>query len=198
MAAAAARRVPAPLLDPAHQRGLTSLLSRTYGKPVKLNLVPIKKPHQDADILAQYVVQKLRDRKNTPRRVIRDAAWKADLPTALALTRKQQAQQARQIEEARAPLTLDKMTLGGVGKVTDVLKGLSLSQVSSVRVAAGGRLSRRITANRADSKMAIRGASRKAPTHYLQGAVKTNSAHALRSGKRRIGSYGVRISLGYT
>lgn len=82
--------------------------------------------------------------------------------------------------------------------MSEILKDLTISQVSSVRVEAGGRLSKRITANRAQGKIAIRGATRKGPTHMLRGAIKANTAHAVRAGKRRIGSYGVRVSLGYS
>lgn len=195
---AVSRRTPPPLLDPSHQRGLTSLLSQTYGKPVSLNLVKLHQPHHDPDILAQFVTQKLRDRKNAPRRIIRDAAWKADLPTALALTKKQQEKHTRDIEQLAKPLTLEGLKFGEVEKVGEVLKGLDLSQVSSVRVEAGGRLSKRITANRAQGKVAIRGATKKGPTHILRGAIKANAAQALRAGKRRIGSYGVRVDLGYS
>ncbi|KAF2480425.1 hypothetical protein BDY17DRAFT_192670 [Neohortaea acidophila] len=200
-AAGAARRAPtrAPFLDPTHQRGLTSLLSRTYGKPVHLNLVPVKLPHHDPDILAQYMVQKLRDRRALPRRIVRDAAWKAELPTAEQLIRKERDRYAREVEQARDPLTLAKLTHGGVVEsVTGVLKGLTLSQVSSVAAKTAGRLSPRITANRADGKGAIRGTTKKAPTHMIRGTVKANTAHALRAGKRRIGAYGVRVTLGYT
>ena len=200
MAAAASRRVGGtpPLLDPAHQRGLTSLLSQTYGKPVHLNLVKLQRPHDDPDILAQFVTQKLRDRKNSPRRVIRDAAWKADLPSALAITKKQQELHSRRVAQARDPLTLDKLTLGGAQKISEVVKDLAPPQVSSVRVQAAGRLSKRITANQADSKVAIRGTTKKKPTHIVRGTIKANQAQAQRSGKRRIGVYGVRVDLGYS
>ena len=194
--ASTARRLPPNFLDPTHQRGLTSLLSQTYGKPVQLNLTPLSRPYQDPDILAQVVTEKLRDRKNAPRRIIRDAAWKAGLPSQASIIQKQQELQTRRA--ATKPLTLAGLMHGGVTPVSDVVRDLALSQVSSVRVQAGGRLSKRITANMASKKIAMRGATKKGPTHMLRGAVKANTANAIRAGKRRIGSYGVRISLGYS
>ena len=193
-AAAAAKRAAPPFFDPAHQRGLTSLLSQTYGKPVELNLVKLNRPHQDADILAQVVTQRLKDRKNAPRRVIRDAAWKANLPSQAALARQQQETQIRRA--AQKPLTLERLN-HAPASVSEVLRDLTLSQVTSVRVEAGGRLSKRITANRAQSKVARRGATVKGETHWARGAIKANTTEALRAGKRRIGSYGVRVGLGH-
>lgn len=196
--ASASRRVPPPLLDPTHQRGLTSLLTQTYGKPVQLNLTKLHRPHQDPDILAQVVTQKLRDRKNAPRRIIRDAAWKATLPSQASISRRQQEVLYRQTQRAKNPMTLASLTHASPASVTEVFRELTLSNVSSMRVEAKGRLSKRITANQAQGKVAIRGATKKGPTHMLRGTVKANTAHALRAGKRRIGSYGVRVTLGYS
>src|ERR1700761_6533245 len=72
MASAASRRPPPPLFSASHQRGLASLLTQMYGKPVNLNLVKLHRAHDDADILAQRVALQLKDRKASPRRVIRD------------------------------------------------------------------------------------------------------------------------------
>ena len=193
---AASRRISPPFFDPTHQRGLTSLLSQTYGKPVQLNLTKLTRPHQDADILAQVVVQKLRDRKNAPRRIIRDAAWKANLPTQTSLVQQKQELQLRR--NAAKPLTLAGLTHGGRGQISEVIKDLALPQVSSVAVEAAGRLSKRITANRAQGKVARRGATNKGETHMVRGAVKASTTQGMRAGKRRIGSYGVRVSLGHT
>lgn len=195
-AAAAARRVPPPFFDPAHQRGLTSLLSQTYGKPVDLKLTKIARPHLEADILAQVVVTKLKDRKNSPRRIIRDAAWKNNLPTQTILTRQAQELQLRRNQEK--PLTLERLTIGGRANVEDVMKDLSLSQVTSVDVGAAGRLSARITANRAQGKVARAGVTNKGETHIVRGAHKASSTSGMRAGKRRIGSYGIRVKLGHS
>lgn len=194
-AAAAARRNVPPFFDAAHQKGISSLLSQTYGKPVDLKVTKLARPHQEADILAQVVVAKLKDRKNAPRRVIRDAAWKNNLPTHTALTK--QAQELQLWRNAQKPLTLDRLTMGGKASVSDVLKDLSLSQVTSVEVEAAGRLSARITANRAQAKIARTGATNKLEVHMVRGTHKTSTTTGMRAGKRRIGSYGIRVKLGH-
>lgn len=195
-AAAAARRSVPPFLDVAHQRGLTSLLSQTYGKPVDLKITKLARPHQDADILAQVVVAKLKDRKNAPRRVIRDAAWKNNLPTQTTLTH--QAQELQLRRNAQKPLTLERLTMGGRATVSDVVKDLALSQVTNVEVEAAGRLSARITANRAQAKIARAGTTNKHHTHMVRGTHKTSTTTGMRAGKRRIGSYGIRVKLGHS
>jgi hypothetical protein len=195
-AAAASRRAVPPFFDPAHQRGITSLLSQTYGKPVDLKLTKIARPHQEADILAQVVVTKLKDRKNAPRRIIRDAAWKNNLPTQTILTR--QARELQLRRNAEKPLTLERLTMGGRAPISDVVTDLALSQVSSVEVEAAGRLSARITANRAQGKVARAGATNKGEAHIVRGAHKTSTTTGMRAGKRRIGSYGIRVKLGHS
>ncbi|KAK3686476.1 hypothetical protein LTR37_017880 [Vermiconidia calcicola] len=195
MATAPIRRPP--FFDPTHQRGLASLLSQTYGKPVTLNLIKLHRPQDDADILAQHIAQKLKDRKAAPRRVLRDAAWKANLPTQTSITKQQQ--ELLQRRATTKPLSLATLNHGsGPTNVGDVLKDLKLPQVSSVAAEAAGRLSARITANRAQGKVARRGLTGKGEEGYVRGVVKANTTKGMRAGKRRIGSYGVRVSLGHS
>ena len=99
---------------------------------------------------------------------------------------------------AQKPMTLEALKIGRAEPVSEVLKDLALPQVSSVAVEAAGRLSMRITANRAQGKVARRGATNKGETHYMRGAVKATETRGMRAGKRRIGSYGVRVSLGHS
>ncbi|KAF2765320.1 hypothetical protein EJ03DRAFT_354977 [Teratosphaeria nubilosa] len=186
------------LLDPAHSAGLQSLLSRIYSKPVELNLIKLRRPHLDADILSSVVTQKLRDRKSTPRRVIRDAAWKARLPTNRSVTLLQQARirrgavvASRQLERSSAfgPLRTE---------TARILQSIMLSHVSSVRVEAAGRLSKRITANRSQRKVARRGANAKGAGYMTLNYRKRHVRVCQKAGKRRIGSYGIRVDLGHS
>jgi hypothetical protein len=163
---------------------------------VDLKLIKLSRPHLDADVLAQVVVSKLRDRKNSPRRIIRDAAWKNNLPTQTQLTR--QAQELQLRRNSQKPLTLDQLNFGGRAAVGDVVKDLALSQVTSVEVEAAGRLSARITANRAQGKIARAGATNKGHTHLVRGKYKATETRGMRAGKRRIGSYGIRVKLGHS
>lgn len=198
MASSTARRTAVNLLDPAHQAGLQSLLSKVYSKPVELNIVKLRRPHLDADVLSAVVTQKLRDRKSSPRRVIRDAAWKAQLPTDRSVVELQQAKKlpgtmvtSRALERSSAFGPLRTQT-------SKILEQLRLSQVSSVRVEAAGRLSKRMTANRSQRKVARRGANAKNAGYMLRGFRKGHLSVSLKAGKRRIGSYGVRVDLGHS
>ena len=73
-----------------------------------------------------------------------------------------------------------------------------MSQVSSVRVEAAGRLSKRITANRSQRKVARRGANAKSAGFMVRGFRKAHMAVSMKAGKRRIGSYGIRVDLGHS
>ncbi|KAK5122761.1 hypothetical protein LTR85_003676 [Meristemomyces frigidus] len=198
MSASAAKRSGVNLFDPAHQAGLQSLLSKLYSKPVELNIIKLRRPHLDADILSSVVTQKLRDRKTAPRRVIRDAAWKAQLPTARSVVELQQAKkQPGTMVTSRA---LERSSAFGPlrAQTSAIIEGLKLSQVSSVRVEAAGRLSKRITANRSQRKVARRGANAKESGYMLRGFRKAHVMVAQKAGKRRIGSYGIRVDLGHS
>ena len=95
-------------------------------------------------------------------------------------------------------MTLDQLNFGGRAAVGDVVKDLALSQVTSVEVGAAGRLSARITANRAQGKIARAGATNKRHTHLVRGRYKASETRGMRAGKRRIGSYGIRVKLGHS
>ncbi|KAK5108834.1 hypothetical protein LTR62_007808 [Meristemomyces frigidus] len=186
------------LLDPTHQAGLQSLLTKLYNKPVELNLIKLRRPHLDADILSSYVTQRLLDRALGPRRVIRDAAWKSGLPTPRVVTELQQAKRVpgRMISSD----ALEKNSSFGPMRTqtSEILRGLKMSQVSSVKVEAAGRLSKRMTANRAQKKVARRGANGKGPGYMVRGFRKAHVSVSQRAGKRRIGSYGVRVDVGHS
>jgi len=70
--------------------------------------------------------------------------------------------------------------------------------VSSVRVQAAGRLSARMTANRAQKKIARRGANGKGAGYMTRGFRKGHVGVSFKAGKRRIGAYGVRVDLGHS
>lgn len=183
------------ILDPTQQIGLQGLIARIYGKPVELNLIKLNKPHLDADILSAVVAQRLRDRRNTPRRVIRDATWKAPLPNAQAVA----AIQQKKLQRQAVKFSWDDFTMGNLGQTSNgtIKEKLALSQVSSVEVEAAGRLTKRLTANRSAKKMARRGANSKGPAVLLRGFRKAHVQYAFAGGKRRVGQFGIRVSLGH-
>ncbi|KAK3072018.1 hypothetical protein LTR53_007606 [Teratosphaeriaceae sp. CCFEE 6253] len=198
------RNAPTPgraaldLLSPESTAGLQSLLTRLYGKPVELQLHKIRRPHLNADILSAYVSGRLLDRKLGPRRVIRDAAWKAQLPTPENIVALQQAKQLP--GSVVPPAALERASAFGPLRTSTsrILQGLKLSQVSSVRVQAAGRLSARMTANRSQKKIARRGANGKGPGYMMRGFRKNHRVVAFQAGKRRIGAFGVRVDVGHT
>lgn len=188
------------LLERRHYLGLQSLISRIYGRPVELRLIRLASPHLDAEILAAFIAQRLRDRTNTPRRVIRDATWKAPLPDARAVSKIQQYKQLRRINGLSNRLSWQDLTMKSLGptSTSSIVKKLALSQVSSVQVEAAGRLTKRLTANRSARKMARHGTTSKLPSPILLGHRKKHTQYAFRGGKRRVGQYGIRVHLGHT
>ena len=193
----AAKRLAIDLLSPKIQSPFESLLSQTYGKPVQLNIIKLKRPQLDADILANVVTQKLRDRRNTPRRVIRDAVWRAQLPTSMSQVpsladHAAAATRALAKDPSRATMARAKAPIGSV------VDSLRLPQVSSVRVSAAGRLGKRMTANRAQEKVARKGLTSKGPGFMVRGVRKAHEVVSFRAGKRRVGAYGIKVSVGHS
>ncbi|KXT10677.1 hypothetical protein AC579_4779 [Pseudocercospora musae] len=191
-----ARRQIDLLMDPEIKAPLTSLIERMYGKRVDLQLQEIKRPHLDADILAQYVAQRLKDRRFTPRRVIRDATWRVALPTA------QQVEEINNAKFTRQPTRFNwsDFTMQNAAKhnATSILQSLRLSQVSSLQIEAAGRLTKRLTANRSAKKMARRGTNSKKPGYMLRGFQKAHTHYAFAGGKRRVGQFGIKVHVGHT
>ena len=185
-----------PILDPKQKVGLQSLIARMYGKEVDLQMIKIKRPHLDADILAAYIAQRLRDRRFTPRRVIRDATWKAPLPSAQAVANINNAK----LRAMPQKFSWQDFTLGNVARAsaTGIVESLSLSQVSSIQVEAAGRLTKRLTANRSAKKSARRGTASKGPAYMLRGFRKAHTQYAFAGGKRRVGQFGIKVSVGHT
>jgi hypothetical protein len=187
------------ILEPEQQAGLQSLISRIYGKPVDLKLIKLAKPHLDAEILAAFVAQRLCDRTNTPRRVIRDSTWKAPLPDPRDITVTRQSKALKLIRGGKKFAWQD-LTMQSLAPTctSSIMKELAVSQVSSVQIEAAGRLTKRLTANRSARKMARRGTTAKLPSPILLGHRKKHLQYAFRSGKRRVGQYGIRVLLGHT
>jgi hypothetical protein len=193
----AAKRLAVDLLSPQIRAPFESLLSQAYGKPVELNIVKLQRPQLDADILANVVTQKLRDRRNTPRRVIREAVWRAQLPTSQS----QVPSLADHAAAATRALARDpsRATIGRTqAPVTSVVRQLRLKQVSSIRVSAAGRLGKRMTANRAQEKVARKGLTSKGPGFMIRNVRKGHTNVSFRAGKRRVGAYGIKVAIGHS
>ncbi|CAK4033251.1 Hypothetical predicted protein [Lecanosticta acicola] len=183
------------ILDPEQQKGLKGLISKIYRKPVELNLIKLRKPHLDADILSAVVAQQLKDRRNTPRRVIRDATWRAPLPKAQTVSEVLQAKHQRLPEQFH----WSAFTMANTSSTNSstILNKVALSQVSSVEVEAAGRLTKRLTANRSQRKMARHGATAKGEGPIVRGFRKAHVQYGFSGGKRRVGQFGIRVALGH-
>ena len=193
----AARQLAADLFSPTTQRPLQSLLSQVYGKPVELNLVKLQRPHLNSEILASLVTQKLKDRRNTPRRVIREVVWKAQLPIAQS----QVPSQSDHAIAATKALAKDPSTSSmarAKAPIGHIMHSLRLKQVSSIAVGANGRLGKRMTANRADKKTARKGLTSKGPGFIVRGVRKNHTDYSFRAGKRRVGAFGIKVSVGHS
>jgi hypothetical protein len=193
----AAKRLAADLFSPTTQLPFQSLLSRVYGKPVELNLVRLNAPQLNSDILASLVAHRLRDRSNTPRRVVRDVVWKAGLPTSQS----QVPSQADHAAVATKALSKDP-SISSLARakapIGHIMHSLRLKQVSSISVGAKGRLGKRMTADRAEKKTARKGLTSKGPGFVVRGVGKSHISHGFQIGKRRVGAYGVRVTIGHS
>lgn len=193
----AAQRLATDLFSPKMKTPLESLLSRTYGKPVELNLTQLKKPELNAHILSRLVAQKLKDRRNTARRIVRDAVWGARLPT-------QQSQVPSQTDHAAAALKAlakDPSTSSlarSKAPIGHIMHSLRMKQVSSISVLAGGRLGKRMTANMAEYKLARKGLTSKGPGYVLRGVRKNHIEYGWSKGKRRVGAFGIKVHIGHS
>src|SRR5690242_4436155 len=113
--------------------GLTTLIKRLYNKYVEINIVELRSIHLNSDVFSSAVMLKLRDRKNKAVRILRKAILKMvkipDLHTIITFYYSMQS--------------ITKNT---------ILNVLKQQVVSGVRFEASGRLTRRLTAERAISK----------------------------------------------
>jgi len=188
-----------PALEPHMQERLQRLISRMYGKPVHLSLVELAQPHLDAEILGAFVAQRLKDRRSVTRGVIRDATWKVPMPGADAVNTLQ-LRKAALAEAHSRPLAWQSLTLDTASRTTApaITESLALSQITSARVEAAGRLTKRLTANRSQRKSARFGANAKGPAYVMRGFRKASVQYSFTSSKRRVGQFGVHVSLGHS
>lgn len=193
----AAKRLAVDLFTPGVQRPLQSLLAKTYGKPVELNFVELKRPHLNSEVLASLVTQKLKDRQNTPRRVVREVVRRAQLPTSQSEV-PSQADHAKAAAKALAKDPSTSSMARAKAPIGHIMHSLRLKQVTSISVGAAGRLGKRMTANRAQSKTARKGLTSKGPGYVIRGIEKNHTETVVEAGKRRVGAFGIRVSVGHS
>jgi hypothetical protein len=149
------------------------------------------------DLFSPTTQKPLKDRRNTPRRVIRDVVWKAQLPTSQS----QVPSQADHAAAATKALAKDPSTSSmarAKAPIGHIMHSLRLKQVSSIRVGANGRLGKRMTANRADKKTARKGLTSKGPGFVVRGTRKNHTDYSFLAGKRRVGAFGIKVSIGHS
>ncbi|QIX02367.1 hypothetical protein AMS68_007884 [Peltaster fructicola] len=184
------------IMKPEMRAPLASLLSQAYGKPVEINFTNLSQPHLDAGMLATVLKQQLQDRKNTPNKVIRSGVLRVQLPSANSVP-------SSADHAALAIRALKrKPSLRGVGMrrttVSQVIEEMKLKKVSSLRVETAGRLGKRMTANRSAFKSSRKGLSSKGPGCIVRGVHPLHAQPALKHGKRRVGAFGVRVTVGHS
>lgn len=77
-----------------------------------------------------------------------------------------------------------------------VLQNLKHKTIGGVRIRAAGRLSKRLTANRAVKKIKQIGQYSKIPANTVLGYRKANLQYSMRHAKTRNGAFGIRVFLG--
>lgn len=160
--------------------GLTTLIKKLYNKYVEINIVELRSIHLNSDVFSSAVMLKLRDRKNKAVRILRKAILKMvkipDLHTIITFYYSMQS--------------ITKNT---------ILNVLKQQVVSGVRFEASGRLTRRLTAERAISKNRYMGSLKEMNSSYnnesstiLRGYVKSNSQYTIIESKTRNGAFGLK------
>lgn len=160
--------------------GIINLINKLYNKYVEIYIVELRSIHLNSDVFSSAVMLKLRDRKNKAVRILRKAILKMvkipDLHTIITFY----------------------STIVSINKY-NILNFLKQQVISGVRFEAAGRLTRRLTAERAISKNRYMGSLKEMNSSYnnesatmLRGCVKSNSQYTIVDSKTRNGSFGLK------
>ena len=187
-------------------QGLISLVRRIYKKNVEFNIINLKYFYFNSDIFSQPLVLKLRKKR-------------ALLTYLKALVKKTNIKPIELNERSRYFFDLDNLYIVNNKDTTNnllnnlmeknitksnslkktVLSNINYKRVSGVRVEAAGRLTKRYTASRSQSKVIYSGNLENAyssiksyPSVVLRGNYKPNLQYTKLNSKTRIGSFGIK------
>ena len=160
--------------------GLISMIEKLYDKSVIINFVEKKSIHLNSDIFASAVALKLRNRKNKAIRVLRKAIVKMVT-----------------IPDLHTRITFDD--LSEVMNKNNIITTIQQQAVNGVRFKASGRLTKRLTAQRAISKVRyvgslknIRSSLNNLSSTLLRGYAKSNLEYININSKTRNGTFGLK------
>ena len=160
--------------------GITNLIIKLYNKCIEINIIELRSLHLNSDVFSSAVTLKLRDRKNKAVRILRKAILK--------------------IVKIPDPHTIKTFyyNIISVNK-NNILNIIKQQVVSGVRFEASGRLTRRLTAERAIFKYRYMGSLKEINSSYnnesstmLRGYVKSNSQYISIDSKTRNGAFGLK------
>ena len=190
---------------------LKAIISKIYNKRVNFNLVNLKYLHLNSDILSEFIVAKLKKRKNRLLRVLRhclnivpntpeihgkgkfNTINKSLNPFSNYNTKKYKDL----LDELLNNMFKQEKTEDYIKtRIFDVIKHKS---INGIRLEASGRLTRRFTASRSLSKVRYKGSLKNIDSSYsglstvmLRGQVKSNIQFSKKASKTRIGSFGLK------
>lgn len=171
--------------------GIKSLLSRIYKKKIQLNFINMRYLHFNNDNFLESIKTKLKNRNNRLLKVLKKSITLVRTPSSkLHYSRYIDSVKNRKVNGL-------KLSMSETGRfVMDTLKH---KIVNGVRVEAGGRLSRRLTASRSVFKVKYKGSIKNIDSSYkgvssaiLRGCSKPNVQQATLISKTRNGSFGLK------
>jgi hypothetical protein len=191
---------------------LINLLQKIYNKKVEFNIISLKNYYLSSSILSQIVLNKIRNKKNKPLRVLKKALRKIETPILNKRTIKPLDKKVTGIQNNilkfnknkkhdKVEYSLRKNYVYNIENQLDdiVINNISNKLISGVFLKASGRITRRITAERSVSKFRyvgtlknINSSYKKLSTVMSRGNNKSNVENTLLNSKTRIGAFGLK------
>ena len=187
---------------------IKSLIQAIYKKNIVFNIILLKTFNLDSNILAQIVTTKIKYRKNKPLRVIKASIRKSKVKgfnkTLLKNERKVLAGKQNYIvnnlnicDDYISNIYNHKLYNPNIKNM--VLSSTKNKAIIGIKVQASGRITRRLIAQRAISKIRYKGtlkninsSYRRLSTVILKGYEKSTLQYTQLHSKRRIGSFGLK------
>jgi Mitochondrial ribosomal protein (VAR1) len=189
---------------------LSNIISKIYNKKVEFNIINLKYVHLNSDILTQSIILKLKRRKNTILKVLKNVFKMINLPNLNKLTESSffkddinklknlNAKNSFKDELNKSLLnTISQEEINNIENL--VFNNIKYKKISGLRLEATGRLSRRLTASRSIFKFKYKGSLKNIDSSYkrmpsiiLRGHLKSNIQYTKINSKTRNGSFGIK------
>lgn len=191
---------------------IKSLIQAIYKKNIVFNIILLKTFNLDSNILAQIVSLKIKYRKNKPLRVIKASIRKSKVQafnkSLLKNERKELlAKQNYIIKNFIKNINISNDYLSNIFNhelYNNDIENMVLSStknkvIAGIKIQASGRITRRLIAQRATSKIRYKGTLKNVDSSYrrlstviLKGYEKSTLQYTQLCSKRRIGSFGLK------